>query len=204
MMARAASRKRRKPSIGPRRLFGLLTVTAAILLTGGAMWPYAPDPTVRLFIRSLCGLFAGLVLGLLVEILFFWPHDPDLDPKHFILHVGRSRLPVIGPGIACATCAFVAAIAGGFEIKGLVKHVIVGVLVGVVVGSVVIGGFVFPAIAVALKDPAYPTKAHASYQLAGMLRGVPMGALVGFAAGLGYNCYSRSPRRHAQAKNPRA
>lgn len=34
-----ASRKRRKPGIGPRGIFGLLTVTVAVFLAGNAVWP---------------------------------------------------------------------------------------------------------------------------------------------------------------------
>lgn len=146
-------------------------------------------------------MLAGLVLGLLIELFCYWPHDPDLDPKHFILRFGRIRLPVIGPGVASATFGFAAAIAGGREINGLSKHLVVGALIGVVVGCVVIGGFVFPAIAVALNDPEYPTKSHASYQVAGMTKGLPVGALLGLAAGLGYHFYSRfKPTRESKMR----
>ena len=148
----------------------------------------------RVVVRATCGLFAGLVLGVLIELLFFWPNDPDLDPKHFILHVGRIRLPLVGPAISCATCAFVAAMAGGMEIRGLMKHLLVGALIGVVVGGAIIGGFVYPAIATALTDTTLQSKYYAGYRLAGMSVGIPVGALLGLAIGLGFHLCPRSRR----------
>lgn len=146
----------------------------------------------RLVIRAACGLFAGLVLGLLIEPLLFWPNDPDIDPKHFILHFGRIRLPLIGPAISCTTCALVTALAGGTEIRGIVKHLVVGALVGVVVGGVIIGGFIFPAIATTLTDTTLPTKYYAGYRVTGMFLGIPVGALLGLVFGMVFHFCLRS------------
>ena len=153
---------------------------------------WSDRPMGRLVIRAACGLFAGLVLGLLIEPLLFWPNDPDIDPKHFILHVDRIRLPLIGPAISCAMCTFAAAIAGGTEIRGIIKHLVVGALVGVVVGGVIIGGFLFPAIATALTDTTVPTKYYAGYRVTGMFVGIPVGALLGLVSGLGFHFCSCS------------
>lgn len=141
--------------------------------------------------RLAFGLFAGVAIGVVVEPLFFWPIDSAFDPGHFILRFYHIRLPCIWPAALGASCAIVAAIVGGVEVHGLPRHLIAGTLAGVVLGGVVIGGFVFPAIAIHYGNDVFPSKAIASYRLAGISMGSPFGALCGFLIGLGYHFRSR-------------
>lgn len=68
-MVQTASRKRRKPGIGPRGLLFLLAAGVVVFVLGRHVWPSFPDP-LRQAIRTTA-LFAFLAfLGMNLVVFF--------------------------------------------------------------------------------------------------------------------------------------
>ena len=140
------------------------------------------NPPIPILGRAAGGLFAGAVLGLIVQVLFL-QRPPE-----------NQSILLIGPGIGSILLAIVAVSFGGSELHGWFKIVSISCLTGIVVGAVC-GTTIYPAIREAIDgfDPVFHGKIRAFHANVGARFGIPIGGILGILIGIGV-WYWRSDR----------
>ena len=148
-------------------------------------------PAASRLAQAASGIFAGILLGMLIEVIWFWPAGDWPPPRQFILRFSNGvRLPVVGPFIGAACLAVLGAVARGVTLHGMVRALAIGVSAGAFVG--VFGGMVLGAVLSAARDRRL---AEAGFHIAegagidkfslvdGLMIGVIGGALLGGVVG---------------------
>ena len=148
-------------------------------------------PTPSRLAQAASGIFAGILLGMLIEVIWFWPDGDWPPPRQFILRFNNGvRLPVVGPVIGAGILAVLGAIARGVALRGMVRALAIGVSAGAFFG--VFGGMVLGTVLSGAKDRrlteagfhvAEGAMIDKFSQVDGLLIGVISGALLGGVVG---------------------
>ncbi len=144
------------------------------------------------FTQAAAGVFAGVLLGMLIEVCFFWPDGDWPPPRQFILRLsGGVRLPVAGPAIGAIFLAILGATTGGITIRGMVSAVAIGSSTGAFIG--IFAGGVLGAVLSDLRDrrlaaAGFHVPKDAAIdkgsQINGLMIGVIGGTVIGIAVGI--------------------
>ena len=152
------------------------------------------EPWTTLFGRTVAGVFAGGIFGLITQLLLFW----DGQPVH------RIRLPLLGPVVGGGVFAFLAVAVGGRVLPGWLHRVAIATLGGVVLGACC-GAFLYAPLMASLHpdaDGVFRGKVEAAYQRVGVVFGVPLGALAGLVAAGVWSLLPGGWRSQAEPRTP--
>lgn len=142
--------------------------------------------------QAISGIFAGILLGMLVEVIWFWPDGGWPRPRQFILRStnGDPLLPVVGPVIGAACLAIFGAITRGVRLRGMVRSMAIGVSVGAfagIFGGIVLGGVLSGARDRRLAEAGVHVSADGGVdkfsKIDGLLIGISGGVLLGGVVG---------------------
>jgi ABC-type uncharacterized transport system permease subunit len=140
------------------------------------------SPPISRVGSALAGVFAGAIVGSLVQVVAFSEgHDgPGV------------RLPWLGCLIGGFVVGLFGLFVGNIAMRGTLKRVVVGFVIGLASG-VIGGGVLLPAAMTVLQSA--DDKDRTAYQILGLVFGVPSGAVLGMIVGFIVSRIRRSKTR---------